>query len=59
MNSLSAVYFEQKDFDKCIKECQEAVEIGRENRSDFKLIAKYVYPSSFIPFVKFQRKSKS
>lgn len=38
--NIAAVYFEQKEYDKCIKECQAAVEIGRENRADFKLIAK-------------------
>jgi len=36
----AAVYFEQKDYDNCIKECDEAIEIGRENRADFKVIAK-------------------
>ena len=35
-----AVYFEQGQYDECIKECEEAVEIGREHRADFKLIAK-------------------
>lgn len=39
-NNKAAVYFEQEEFDTCIKTCQEAVEIGRENRADFKLIAK-------------------
>ena len=39
---LAAVYFEQGDYDKCIKECEEAVLVGRENRADFKLLAKYV-----------------
>jgi stress-induced-phosphoprotein 1 len=39
-NNRAAVYFEQQDYDQCIKECEEAVEIGRETRTDFKLIAK-------------------
>ena len=36
------MYFEQANYDQCIKECEEAVDIGRENRADFKLIAKLV-----------------
>ncbi|VEN60495.1 unnamed protein product [Callosobruchus maculatus] len=39
-NNLAAVYFEQKEYEKCIKECERAIDIGRENRADFKLIAK-------------------
>lgn len=35
-----AVYFEQKNYIKCIEQCEQAVEVGRENRADFKLIAK-------------------
>ncbi|KAK0050301.1 stress-induced-phosphoprotein 1 [Biomphalaria pfeifferi] len=35
-----AVYFEQGKYDECIQVCEEAVNIGRENRADFKLIAK-------------------
>jgi len=39
-NNIAAVYFEQKKYDECVKECLNAVEIGRENRADYKLIAK-------------------
>lgn len=39
-NNLSAVYFEKKEYEKCIAECEKGIEIGRENRADFKLIAK-------------------
>jgi len=38
--NLAAVYFEMKLYDECIKECSTAVEVGREQRADFKLIAK-------------------
>ncbi|CAH2216316.1 jg153, partial [Pararge aegeria aegeria] len=38
--NMAAVFFEQKEYEKCIKECEKAIEIGRENRADFKLIAK-------------------
>lgn len=36
----AAVYFEQKEYQKCIEECSQAIEVGRENRADFKLMAK-------------------
>ncbi|KFD69937.1 hypothetical protein M514_06731 [Trichuris suis] len=39
-NNKAAVYFEQKDYDMCIKTCEKAVEVGRECRADFKLIGK-------------------
>ena len=37
---VSAVFFEQGQYNACIEICEKAVEIGRENRADFKLIAK-------------------
>lgn len=39
-NNIAAVYFEQKQYDECIKQCEKGIEIGRENRADFKLISK-------------------
>jgi len=39
-NNVAAVYFEQKEYDKVIAECEKGIEIGRENRADFKLISK-------------------
>lgn len=40
LNNKAAVYFEKGDFDECIKQCNTAIDVGRENRADFKLIAK-------------------
>ena len=40
LNNKAAVYLEKNDFDECIKQCQLAIDVGRENRADFKLIAK-------------------
>ncbi|KAH8328325.1 hypothetical protein KR067_008031, partial [Drosophila pandora] len=39
-NNIAAVHFERKEYDECIKQCEKGIEVGRENRSDFKLIAK-------------------
>ncbi|KAK4876355.1 hypothetical protein RN001_012777 [Aquatica leii] len=39
-NNLAAVYFEQKEYETCIEQCEKGIEVGRENRADFKLIAK-------------------
>lgn len=35
-----AVYYEQQKWDDCIKECEKAIEIGRENKADYNIIAK-------------------
>lgn len=40
LNNKAAVYFERQEYDECIKQCQLAIDVGRENRADFKLIAK-------------------
>lgn len=40
ITNKAAVYFEQKEYEECIKACEKAVEVGRENRADFKIIAK-------------------
>ncbi|OQR78144.1 stress-induced-phosphoprotein 1-like [Tropilaelaps mercedesae] len=40
LNNKAAVFFELKEWDKCIEQCQKAIEVGRENRADFKFIAK-------------------
>ncbi|KAF0979213.1 hypothetical protein FDP41_001556 [Naegleria fowleri] len=36
----AAVYMEQGDYSKCIKQCEEAIEVGKANHADFKEIAK-------------------
>jgi len=38
--NTAAVYLEEKKFEECRKTCEKAVDVGRENRSDFKMIAK-------------------
>ena len=40
LTNKAAVYFEQKNYEECIKTCQQALEVGRENQADFKLMAK-------------------
>lgn len=40
LTNKAAVYFEQKEYETCVKECEKAVEVGKENRADFKKVAK-------------------
>lgn len=40
LNNKAAVFYEMEKYDDCIKQCNLAIDIGRENRADFKLIAK-------------------
>lgn len=40
LNNRSAAEFEKGDFDSAINTCEEAIEKGREQRADYKLIAK-------------------
>lgn len=37
---IVAVHFEQALYDECIETCEKAVDVGRENRADYKLMAK-------------------
>eukprot|EP00096_Caligus_rogercresseyi_P016122 TRINITY_DN867_c0_g1_i1.p1 TRINITY_DN867_c0_g1~~TRINITY_DN867_c0_g1_i1.p1 ORF type:complete len:325 (-),score=144.84 TRINITY_DN867_c0_g1_i1:193-1167(-) len=38
--NLAAVHLEMKEFEECIRICEEAIDVGRENRADYKFIAK-------------------
>ncbi|KAL8112359.1 hsp70-Hsp90 organizing protein 3-like [Apium graveolens] len=40
LTNRAAVYLEMGKFEECIKDCDKAVERGRELRSDFKMVAK-------------------
>ncbi|KAJ1954117.1 Hsp90 cochaperone [Dispira parvispora] len=40
LTNKAAVYFEQAEYDQCIATCEEAIDVGREHRVDYKIIAK-------------------
>lgn len=40
LNNLAACYFEKGDYQEAIKQCEKAVEEGRNLRADYKLVAK-------------------
>lgn len=40
MTNKAAVYFEQNELEKCIEVCEKAIDVGRENKADYALIAK-------------------
>jgi stress-induced-phosphoprotein 1 len=40
ITNKAAVNFEKQDFDACIKNCDDAVERGRELRVDYKMVAR-------------------
>ncbi|VUZ39870.1 unnamed protein product [Hymenolepis diminuta] len=43
LTNKSAVYFEMGDLAECINTCEKAVDLGRDIRADFKLIAKALF----------------
>ena len=38
--NTAAVHFEMKNYTECVSTCNKAIDVGRENRADFKHIAK-------------------
>ena len=37
LSNIAAVKFEQKLYAECVEFCTKAVDVGRENRADFKV----------------------
>jgi len=40
LTNRAAVYFEMGEYDKCVKDCEEAYDRGRELHVDYALLAK-------------------
>lgn len=40
LTNRAAVYFEMAEYDKCVADCDKAIEVGRELRADYKIIAR-------------------
>lgn len=40
---IIAVMFEKGEYENCIELCKQAVDVGREQRADYPLIAKFVF----------------
>jgi stress-induced-phosphoprotein 1 len=40
LTNRGACHFEKGDYDECIKDCEKAIEVGREAMADFKVLAR-------------------